>query len=67
MGSFSLDLFSLKWTKNLGRDIATVFEDVKGLLQRREMNCSLYFLGSEELRDLKHSQGDSGEVSGKTC
>lgn len=33
--------------------MATVFEDVKGLLQRREMNCSLYFQGSGELRDLK--------------
>lgn len=55
MGTLSLGLFHLKWTRNVCRDVTTVFEDVKSLLRRRGMNWSLYFRGSGELRGLKDS------------
>lgn len=40
----------------------TVFEDMKRLLQRMEMNSSIYFVGRAELRSLKPRYRALGKV-----
>lgn len=40
----------------------TVFEDMKRLLQRMEMNSSIYFVGRGELRIVKQRYGALGKV-----